>query len=519
MAAKIEEIGLLLVHGIGEQKRLEHLRCTTKEIASYVQSTPGLIRLAVDDQSEAKGLIILDVMFSDQGKKRRIRLNCQEVWWADLGMRGGPLAETAFWLWGLGQWAAEVHWKGRHISNTSLLMDNPSFPGDAPGKPPGARKQVAVRAILFGADMLAFLTLITWSLFKRVIAFITRTVPGPELIFLFLGDVKIYQQPGGPGRGTPDDPDMPMRTTIRRRMVSAMTDMAEKRFDRWYILAHSLGSVLAFNGVQETEWALPNYLDEATWRALSADFKTKDPYTPGKAPDLANMMPRRPPWLSDKDGISRQALFSRFSGLVTYGAPLDKFAALWPRIVCVNKQPEAFPSNCEWLNIYDPTDPVGAPLDAFSQGPDKMMAPGNDGCRSSKAFLWSHIRYFTPRRRHEDPIAAPLVDAILRGTSLTSAAKSSANSPATDAARHMLAAVQILLLFAVMLVSAVVLAALASKLIANRYFGQCTAHWWSIACAREILAGSIALLVLTVVAVSVAGGLRAGFYDRRFAGK
>jgi len=83
----------------------------------------------------------------------------------------------------------------------------------------------------------------------------------------------------------------------------------------------------------------------------------------------------------------------------------------------------------------------------------------------------------------------------------------------------MLAALQILLLFAVMLVSAVVLAALASKLIANRYFGQCTANWWSIACAQEILSGSIALLVLTVVAVSVAGVLRAGFYDRRFAGK
>ena len=57
MAAKIEDIGLLLVHGIGEQKRLEHLRCTAGDIASYVAETPNLHRLSVNDVSDSEGLM------------------------------------------------------------------------------------------------------------------------------------------------------------------------------------------------------------------------------------------------------------------------------------------------------------------------------------------------------------------------------------------------------------------------------------------------------------------------------
>ena len=86
MAAKTEEIGLLLVHGIGEQARLEHLRETANAIASYVESTQGLLRLSVSDNSANANVIIIDAEFADSGKTRHVRVNCREVWWADLGV-------------------------------------------------------------------------------------------------------------------------------------------------------------------------------------------------------------------------------------------------------------------------------------------------------------------------------------------------------------------------------------------------------------------------------------------------
>src|SRR6185369_13946310 len=112
MAAKIEEIGLLLVHGIGEQKRLEHLRQTAKDLESAVASKPGVVRLAVQDNSAASApqdpSITIDATIQDGKAPRRVRLHLHEVWWADLGFAGGFFSQFRFWIWGLGQWGAEV---------------------------------------------------------------------------------------------------------------------------------------------------------------------------------------------------------------------------------------------------------------------------------------------------------------------------------------------------------------------------------------------------------------------------
>lgn len=50
-----------------------------------------------------------------------------------------------------------------------------------------------------------------------------------------------------------DGPDEPPRAAIRRRMVPTMVDVAAAGYDRWYILAHSLGSVVAWNGLMEIQ--------------------------------------------------------------------------------------------------------------------------------------------------------------------------------------------------------------------------------------------------------------------------
>ena len=285
---------------------------------------------------------------------------------------------------------------------------------------------------------------------------------------------------GGQGKGTLEDPDMPVRTTIRRRMVSAMVDLAAAGHDRWYVVAHSLGSVLAFNALQELELALPNYLTEKHWTEVPDSLKTTSAYVPPDAtPNIDEMMPRRPTWLSDDDAISREALFAKLRGFVTYGCPLDKFAALWPKIVPLNRQSAVFAEDAEWLNLYDATDPVAGCLDAFpalrrhQQADPKRIAlkPKNIACRASPAFLLSHVRYFTPRRRktgnarRKSPVPAAIFDAIADNASLSTAGNAIAVGAVGRWLRRLGAFLQVFAVAIILALAAAVLISVAAQLV------------------------------------------------------
>lgn len=397
MAEAVEEVGLLLVHGMGEQRRQEHLKTTARELASYIAQSNDLIGLSIADVTEepdgqVRAPIVIDAEYRGEGGPRRVRLHLHEAWWADLGIKGGFLEHVKFWFWGLGQWAAEVVRRENQGRNTARLMAMPRFPYQATDRErPGLLRQLPARATLWGAALLAILTFFTWSVAKRVVALLASRIPEPGLIFLFLGDVKIFERPGGPGKGTLLDPNMPVRATIRRRIVTAMTEVAAQPYDRWYMMAHSLGTVPAWNGLQELEVTLANYLTEEDWKKLPGRFKTVHPFTPaGDRYSTSAMMPRRPPWLADTDGVRRPVLFERFRGFISYGSPLDKFAALWPRIVCLNRQAEVFRQDAEWINLHDATDPVSARLDAFAAPltrADDPSLPHGKGTRSGEHRL------------------------------------------------------------------------------------------------------------------------------------
>lgn len=47
MARPREEIGILLVHGMGEQKPREHLRTSAKELASFIAADPANANLDI----------------------------------------------------------------------------------------------------------------------------------------------------------------------------------------------------------------------------------------------------------------------------------------------------------------------------------------------------------------------------------------------------------------------------------------------------------------------------------------
>lgn len=512
MATKPEEVGLLLVHGIGEQKRLYHLTETGRELAYYVANADGVTRLSVTDETaadEPRIVIGLTVKDGPTSAAREVRLCLHEVWWADLGIKGGALTQIKFWLWGLGQWGAEAVFKGTPWRNTEQLMMMPRFPYQRSRKqrPSFFRHRLLTHVILFAAALLAFLTFFTWSAAKRLVAVLRGRLPSPSLISLYLGDVMIYERPPAPGQGTMEDPDLPVRTTIRRRMVHEMTCMASRGYDRWYILAHSLGTVPAFNMLQETEIALPNYLSQAEWNALPAALKTTTPFEPKKGkPNTDQMMPRRPPWLTKTDGISRIALFERFRGFVTYGCPLDKFAALWPRIVPLNKQTAVFQPGCEWINLYEPTDPVAARLDAFGKPPpDPAEQPGqlvaiepkNFACRALWVFLLSHIYYLSPTRRRAHVMAAAVTEALLSPArvSLSQAAARARIGRTQMTLRYVLMGVQILALFALLSLAAGYLLVLIGE----------TLKWEGLSDLRRNM---IYVLVADLFIVAIAGLIR-----------
>jgi len=483
-AAAVEEVGILLVHGMGEQEQHAHLKATAREFGFFLDATQDVLRLSIVEQPEKPGIIVVDAAFKHSGGgERRVRFHLHEAWWADLGISGGAGAQLKFWLWGLGMWAARVIRKGNPSRNTMKLMTVPHFgpqKSEANAVAPGFFRKLPSRAMLAGAALLAILTFFTWSAAKRVIAFLSNRGPDPSLIFLFLGDVMIYAEDGGPTGGSLQDPGQPMRATIRRRVVGKMVEMAAYGYDRWYIFAHSLGTVPAFNAVQETELALPNYLTEAQWRGLPKALKTKNPYVPAATkhdpPKTKRMMPRRPAWLEDTDAIDRVKLFARFRGLVTYGSPLDKFAALWPRVVPLNLQADVFPVGCEWVNLHDPTDPVSASLDAFAPPPNihdpslklAPIKPHNVPTRASPIFGLSHIRYFCPRRGSPNSMPEAIAEALADGTSLARATDNAKMTTAETWARALWSLLQLIVLVAALTVAAAYVLILVGKALPDQ---------------------------------------------------
>ena len=119
--------------------------------------------------------------------------------------------------------------------------------------------------------------------------------------------------------------DEPPRYAIRRRMVRTMIDVASANHASWFILAHSMGSVIAFNGLMEPEETLPNYLDETRWKTASARFaQTPGPVVPDPLPHLPSWIPPgsrlaslRRPRFSANQALSFRASRSNMMAMVS----------------------------------------------------------------------------------------------------------------------------------------------------------------------------------------------------------
>lgn len=407
-------IGIIFVHGIGEQRRFEHLETHVRPLIDALlrlkedKGTRSTIEIvgasssplhAEQDSWPSNPEAAVRVLVRDGADETHLFFH--EVWWADVNEPYSLMKQVRFWCWGLSLWAAPDK-KQSGLSGAGAMV-LPAFPGWRHWI-----DETIMRARLFTvSNVFAMAALSLGALIflaKRLFGF--NAPPLVRVFVNYISAVKLYSQRRRSDGGFLDAYGEPPRVSIRRRMVRALADVAMAKYDRWYVFAHSLGSVVAYNGLMENGHALPNYLDEQRWKQLKKAVDSNGRKLAGSARpktdylgDHNDMRPARPLWLKPKDVVFRNRLFEKFAGLLTYGSPLDKFAAIWAARVPINKYEPAF-DEAEWINVYDPTDPVAARLDAFGSQTDPIskLWPRNFGFRAHWLLLFSHLRYLRGKK-------------------------------------------------------------------------------------------------------------------------
>ena len=370
------KLGVLLVHGMGEQKPGDHVEKVVRSLvaswgADYevreVHQEPECRRPADTAGQNGGGdgtgaraaedvpRIIVRVQVGGGGSET-VELHFHEVWWADLGARTGLRNWGRFLWWvvraplrrfqaGTERFRNELWWKRARDAGLVALESSRSRLRGFP--------QFLVLCCFSG---LAIVVVFTWGLLRRLLR---GSAPSPVVLLQSFGDVQIYTEGARPDTGSGPDMGLPPRVPIRRRMVQQLVSMAERDYDQWYVMAHSLGSVVAFNGLMEPDYVLPNYLEKEHWSRVDPRFKTQR-----EDDDTEKMRPRRSEWLEPTDALSREELFRDLGGFVTYGSPLHVFVDLWPHIVMLNKN-DVFANGFRWLNVCSPFDPISGALGAI----------------------------------------------------------------------------------------------------------------------------------------------------------
>ncbi|MFQ5995032.1 MAG: hypothetical protein ACE5K1_08040 [Acidiferrobacterales bacterium] len=412
-----ERIGIIVVHGVGEQRRFEHLESIAsnfyKALSKDARRRPH-VQLRYGDQTPrlAFSSSWRDAPALVRWRKpggRWIEASFREVHWADLDM---PMTWGRWFKligWSLGVCGVRLYKKGRAGSPRQNKMCAPKLLNFF--------ERFQVRASVFVVSLFFLLTLVTVNVLRWLL---NRVSISPawlgrvhDLIYNYLGDVKLYQDWFARSDDRVETIGEKSRVAIRRRMVRVLVQTASEmeagRMDGYYIFAHSLGTVVAFNGLMETNLALAAYLTEAEWNGLPSSLKKKTAKPPPRRP-----MPQRPSWLDQTrgryDAIDRRRLFRGLRGVLTLGSPLNKFASLWPAIVPVNS--EAVGSNVAWVNVADVQDIVAGKIDKF---PVCKPAPGIGGLELANiswagaySLVTAHTSYWSV-----DPEKARLMDGIV----------------------------------------------------------------------------------------------------------
>jgi hypothetical protein len=414
LTADEERVGIILVHGIGEQRRFEHLAGQSRDIIKALREQ-RFLGMQVDAVSvdisphgaaafqaaqdtwntgpDASVTIMVDHHVN--GRQARTRLLLHEVWWADVNEPYSIAKQFRFWLWGLAVWAHPA--KMASALGSASRVAPPVVPDRSQARDRLRLWMIGCFFVLLGYSIGAFSFLFT-RLFATQPPEILRTMAN------YISAVKLYNQERrfGPGLWWAreeflDSVNEPPRVSVRRRMIRAIADVACNRYHRWYVLAHSQGSVVAFNGLMETAYAWPGYLDEKRWLRLKRSGLAGRGGQGMEIP-TGTIVPRRPGWVGADEIAYRSRIFGRLRGFLTYGSPVEKFAGIWPALVPINRE-RTFRPDVPWLNIYDPLDPVSGKHLAFQSQPPECCPRAVDlGYAASWWLLLAHLKYLTIRK-------------------------------------------------------------------------------------------------------------------------
>ena len=380
-------VGVLVVHGMGEQAKCAERDAMAETLVRVWASQYGRDRVNELGDRPLEGDEPARIMIRNgpDDLEQAVEIEIREVYWADAdespkGSGQRVVHQLDFWRWGLSQWAVKRYPLDMSGLDGARAMSAPV--------PAGERNVPwSSRLKLFGVGVAFALLGVTWELMRYLVRRIRIAMPGSGVLARYLGDVALYTHNRYRYRPTTVAVTDTPRDAIRRRMVRGLVDMGSRGYDRWYVVAHSLGSIVAHNGLMELAEALPNYFGRRD--GGGGDYPQGLKSMGSNVSDWV-MRPPRPHWLGDQEAIDRQQLFKNLKGFCTYGSPLDKFATLWPAIVPVNKDTEPL-KLCQWVNIFDRMDPVAGSLDRFGQV--SGFAPCNVRYRSSWWFLLAHIAY------------------------------------------------------------------------------------------------------------------------------
>ncbi|HEX2524758.1 MAG TPA: hypothetical protein VHL31_00430 [Geminicoccus sp.] len=403
----VERVGVIVVHGIGEQKPGDHVETVVRPLASAMRNLRW--NVTIEDRTgavlrrEGEPHVVLHVARQDGAM---LEIGIHEVHWADINEENSIGKGIRFWLWGLGAWCMPRYkWRVRDLKpgeppHPQSVLASPVFDDHRRG-PLRLRDRLQLFVASWTFASLAIVVQgIEWMA-QRL--FNTRPWPAVKLIVSYLSAVKIYTQPRRHGPKFLGSHLEPPRFTIRRRMVEAIVDVALCDYDRWYVLAHSQGTVVAHYGLMATGAAIANFLSDSRFarlRAAPSKMRYLRNDAPGAMPGTLRVSrPAAPVGRRDRRSVDRNILFQKFRGLLTYGSPLDKYAAIWPGTVSIHTEPGFHPEAC-WFNVYDTVDPVSGPLDAYTRrGPEPAsmaeyaFKPINRSMNTHWALLLGHLRY------------------------------------------------------------------------------------------------------------------------------
>ncbi len=354
MNGNAKDVGILVVHGIGEQKRFETL---TSVVSNFYRALKALgvgnlsRDLRLHNQSQPASLA-----FSYKGSSYVFRF--YEAYWADLDQPYNFFRWLKLIWWGL------TIWSRRYYDPPPAGMRTISV---------GGFKRLLTRIQLGILSLVFLILLVTLRVVNQIIVVVfKKQLPLGQTLYNFLGDVQLFVSESI-RFDTLETLDRKSRYAIRTRLWDVLARANMDPVQEIYILAHSLGTVIAFNALMEQEGMIPSYIDDQDLRAA---LQAKG-------------------FLNSQGRADRERFLSKISAVFTLGSPLDKFAAIWPRVIPVNlSDPRKGQKPIPWFNIHDILDIVGANLNHFKNIPG-LEDPVNLPWRDQTIFATAHTSYWT----------------------------------------------------------------------------------------------------------------------------